>query len=114
MSSQSEVMHCYEQICTLAEQMLLRARSGQWAELPAQEEIYSAMVDRLMDIEALESLHEEQLARKYVLLGRISTSQAELASLILPQLQHLGEVLRNLEQQDSLRKAYGENSDRRM
>ena len=112
MSSQSEVMHCYEQIYTLAEQMLLRARLGQWAELPAQEEILSAMVDRLREIEALESLHEEQLARKYVLLGRLATSQDELSSLVVPQLRHLGEVLRNLEQQDCLQKAYGQSSDR--
>lgn len=114
MSSQSEVMHCYEQICTLAEQMLLLARSAQWSELPAQEEIYSAMVDRLRTIEALESLHEEQLARKYALLGRIATSQAELSSLVVPQLRHLGEVLRSLEQQDSLQKAYGQSSDRHL
>ena len=114
MSSQSEVMHCYEQISTLAEQMLLQARSGQWAELPAQEEIYSAMVDRLREIQALESLHEEQLARKYLLLGRIATCQAELSSLVVPQLRHLGEVLRSLEQQDSLQKAYGKNSDRHL
>lgn len=112
MSSQSEVMHCYEQVCTLAEQMVLLARSAQWSELPVLEEIYSAMVDRLREIEALESLHEEQIARKYVLLGRIATSQAELSSLVAPQLRRLGEILRNLHQQDRLEKAYGQNSDR--
>ena len=114
MSSQSEVMHCYEQISLLAEQMLLRARSGQWSELPAQEEIYSAMVDGLREIETLESLHEEQLARKYVLLGRIATSQAEISSLVVPQLRRLGEVLRNLEQQNSLQKTYGQSPDRHL
>ena len=114
MSSQSEVMHCYEQIATLSEQMLSLARTCQWGELPAQEAMYSAMVDRLKEIEALESLHEEQVARKYLLLSRIASHQAQIFSLVMPQLRHLGEMLRNLEQQDSLQKAYGLNSDIRL
>jgi len=114
MSSHSEVMHCYEQIATLAEQMVLLARTCQWADLPAQEAMYSGMVDRLKDIEPLESLHEEQVARKYLLLSRINSHQAEVSSLVMPQLRHLGEMLRNLERQDSLQKAYGQNSDIRL
>ena len=114
MSSQSEVMHCYEQIARLAEQMLSLARTCQWGELPAQETMYSAMVDRLKDIEALESLHEEQVARKYLLLSRIASHQAEISRLVMPQLRHLGEMLRNLEQQENLQKAYGQHSDIRL
>ena len=114
MSSQSEVMHCYEQIATLAEQMLMLARSSQWGELPAHEAMYSAMVDRLKQIEALESLHEEQVARKYLLLSRIALHQAEISSLVMPQLRHLGEMLRNLERQENLQKAYGQHSDIRL
>ena len=111
MSSQSEVMHCYEQIAVLAEKMLSLARTYQWGELPAQEALYSATVDRLKEIEGLESLHEEQVARKYLLLGRIAAQQAEVSSLVMPQLQHLRDMLRNLERQESLQKAYGQSSD---
>ena len=114
MSSQSEVMHCYEQIATLAEQMLSLARTCQWGELPAHEAMYSGMVDRLKEIEALESLHEGQVARKYLLLSRIAAHQAEFSSLVMPQLRHLGEMLRNLEQQENLQKAYGQHSDSRL
>jgi len=114
MSSQSEVMHCYEQIATLAEQMLSLARTCRWGELPAHESVYSAMVERLQEIEPLESLHEEQVARKYQLLSRITSHQAEVSSLLMPQLRHLGEMLRNLERQDSLQKAYGQSSDIRL
>lgn len=114
MSSQSEVMHCYEQICTLAEQMLSLARACRWGELPAHEAMYSAMVDRLKEIEPLESLHEEQVARKYLLLGRIGAHQEEISSLVMPQLRHLGEMLRNLERQENLKKAYGSHSDIRL
>jgi flagellar protein FliT len=111
MSSQSEVMHCYEQIATLAEQMLSLTRTCQWGELPAHEAMYSGMVDRLKEIECLESLHEEQVARKYLLLSRIASHQAEISSLVMPQLRHLGEMLRKLERQESLQKAYGQHSD---
>ena len=114
MSSQSEVMHCYEQIATLAEQMLSLARICQWGELPAQEALYSAMVDRLEGIEALESLQEEQVARKYLLLNHIASHHAEVSSLVMPQLRHLGDMLRNLERQESLQKAYGQHSEIRL
>lgn len=114
MSSQSEVMHCYEQIAGSTECMLAFARAGQWADLPAQEAVYTDMVDRLRQIEALESLLESQLARKYQLLGRILSSHAELSSLLMPQLAHLGQVVRSLEQQDSLERAYGLASDIRL
>lgn len=114
MSSQSEVMHCYEQIDALAEHMLTLARAGQWGELPAQEAMYSDMVDRLKLIEPLELLHQEQVARKYQLLSRITSNQSEVSSLVMPQLAHLGEALKSLEQQESLKKAYGQASDSRL
>ena len=108
MSSQSEVMHCYEQIAQRTEQMLSLARNARWGELPAQETVYSDMVDRLRDIEPLESLHQEQTARKYLLLSRITVHQDEISRLVMPQLRHLGEMLRNFEQQETLKKAYGQ------
>jgi flagellar protein FliT len=111
MSSQSEVMHCYEQVATLTERMLALARAKQWGELPAQETLYSGMVDHLKAIEPLESLLEEQVARKYHLLSRIISNQAEVSRLVMPQLAYLGEMLRSLEQQDSLQKTYGQVND---
>lgn len=114
MSSQSEVMHCYEQIASSTERMLACARAGQWGELPSQEAMYSDMVDRLRQIEALESLHETQRARKYQLLSRIISGHAELSSLVMPQLAHLGEAVRSLEQQDNLQRAYGLTFDIRL
>lgn len=114
MSSQSEVMHCYEQIATLAERMLTLACSGQWGELPAQETMYSNMVEHLKTIEPLESLQQAQVARKYQLLSRITSNQTEIASLVMPQLAHLGQVLKSMEQQESLQKAYGKASDIRL
>lgn len=107
MSSQSEVMHCYEQIGILTEGMLTLARTGQWGELPVQEAFCSDLVDRLRVIEADEFLMESQIARKYQLLSRITVNQAEISALVMPQLAHLGEVLKSMEQQECLQKAYG-------
>jgi flagellar protein FliT len=111
MSSQSEVMHCYEQIASLSESMLALARSGPWGELPAQEALYSDMVDRLKGIEPLESLLESQVARKYQLLNRIIPNHVELCSIVMPELARLKGVLKTLEQQQSLHSAYGQVND---
>ena len=82
-----------------------------WSELPAQEALYSDMVERLRVIEPLESLLESQVARKYQLLSRIISNQAEIYSLVMPQLVHLGQVLKSLEQQENLKKTYGQVND---
>ena len=112
MGSQSEVMHCYEQIAPLIERMLVLTRTGQWGALPALEAQCSDLVDRLRVIEPLELLQEAQMARKYQLLERINVNQAEISSLVMPQLSHLSEVQKSLEQQEDLQKAYGQAFDR--
>jgi flagellar protein FliT len=114
MSSQSEVMHCYERIAPLTERMLAQARTGQWGELPAQEAQYSSLVDLLKVIEPLESLTESQVARKYQLLSRINSNHSEICSLVIPQLAYLGEVVKSLEQEEALQKAYSQVTDIRL
>ncbi len=111
MGSQSEVMHCYEQIAPLTERMLLLARTGQWAGLPALEAQYSDTVDRLKAIEALELLSDAQSARKFQLLTRIKANQAGIHDTVVPQLARLGTVLRSLEAQQKLHHAYGRRDD---
>ena len=111
MGSQSEVMHCYEQIAGLTDGMLTLVSTRQWGELPAQEHLCASLVDYLKGIEALESLSETQVARKYQLLQRIISNQTEVSRLVMPQLAHLGKVLKSLEQQDSLQKTYGQVND---
>lgn len=111
MGSHSEVMHCYEQIAPLTERMLILARAKQWGELPVLEGQYSSMVERLKDIEPLSSLDEAQSARKYVLLSRISANSTEIFNMVMPQLAKLVGVMKSLEQQRSLHKAYGQPDD---
>jgi flagellar protein FliT len=111
MGSQSEVMHCYEQIAPLTERMLVLARAKQWAELPALEAQCSGAVDRLREIEPLSMLDEAQSARKYVLLARISANSNEIYNMVMPQLAKLVGVMKSLESQRSLHKAYGHTDD---
>lgn len=111
MGCQSEVMHCYEQIAPITERMLMLAQVRHWGELPALEAQQSELVDRLRAIEASETLSEAQTARKYQLLGRITTQQAEINSIVMPQLRELGLVLQNLASQQLLQQAYGQSND---
>jgi hypothetical protein len=91
--------------------MLMFARTGQWGALPALEEQYSDMIDRLKAIEPLKELDELQSARKYRLLSRINSNHAEIFRIVMPQLSRLSAVLRNLEQQRTLHKAYHQAND---
>ncbi len=111
MGSQSEVLHCYEQLAPLTERMLLLARSKEWGALPALEAQYSEMVNRLQPLEALETLDEAQSARKYQLLARIIANHKEISGCVMPQLATLGDALKSLEQQESLQQAYGRTND---
>lgn len=111
MSTQSEVMHCYEQITSITERMLLLAATVQWAALPLLELQYSETVERLKVIEPLEILLEEQLKRKFQLLQRIISNHANITAAVLPQLNRLGDILQSLEQQQDLHNAYGQTSD---
>ncbi len=108
MSTQSEVMHCYEQAATLTERMLSLVQAGQWGALPALETQYSQAVDRLKVIEPLMPLDEAQSERKYRLLSRIIPNYAELNNLVTPELARLGEALRTMEQQQSIHRAYSQ------
>lgn len=108
MSTQSEVMHCYEQVATLVDRMLMLARTGLWGELPTLEAQYSDKVDHLKVIEPLETLDEAQSARKYRLLSRIISTHDEVCSFVMPQLATLGAALKSLELEQSLHKAYGQ------
>ncbi len=69
------------------------------------------MVERLKDIEPLSTLDEAQSARKYVLLSRISANSTEIFGMVMPQLAKLVGVMKSLELQRSLHKAYGQPDD---
>lgn len=103
-------MHCYEQITSVTERMLLLATTGQWAALPLLELQYSETVERLKVIEPLEVLLEEQSKRKLQLLQRITANHANINAVVLPQLNRLGDILQSLEQQQDLHNAYSQTS----
>ena len=111
MGTQSEVMHCYEQIAPLTERMLMLAHARQWGLLPALEAQCSDMVDRLKAIEEQETLDQSQSGRKYLLLCRITANYAEIRSIVLPQLAKLGAVMKHQSLLQSLHQTYGQKDD---
>lgn len=111
MGTQSEVMHCYEQIAPLTERMLMLARTKQWGVLPALEAQCSDMVDRLKAIEEQETLDRSQTGRKYLLLCRINANYAEIRSMVVPQLAKLGAVMKHQSLLQSLHQTYGQKDD---
>ncbi len=107
MDHQSEVLHWYEQIAPLVDGMLLAAQTGDWGALPAMEAQYSNLVNHLKAIEPAHTLKKEQLARKYQLLGRITSVHSEISAIVMPELAKLGAALKTFEHKENLQRAYG-------
>jgi hypothetical protein len=51
------------------------------------------------------------VARKYQLLERITTVQAEIASIVLPQLKELGSVITSISRKHLLHQTYGGSNE---
>jgi flagellar protein FliT len=111
MGSRSEVMHCYEQMAPLTERMLLLASTRQWGGLPALEEQYRSLVDRLIVLEQESSLDQAQSLRKHHLLGRINANSAKILALVGPQIKKLLAVMTSMEKQQRLHQAYQQPDD---
>lgn len=111
MSTHSEVMHCYEQMASLTERMLLLARTDQWSGLAELEASYSAWIDHLRLLTADGAgpqLDEAQRERTRLLLGRIQGRHLAVCELVAPKVAHLRAVLRSLEWQTNLHSAYSQ------
>jgi flagellar protein FliT len=111
MASRCEVMHCYEQIAPLTERMLLLASTRQWSGLPALEEQYTALVERLKVLEPQSTLDDAQSTRKRQLLVRINANSTRVLGLIGPQIKKLLSVMTSMEKQQSLHHVYHRSDD---
>ncbi|MDB5928597.1 MAG: flagellar protein FliT [Polaromonas sp.] len=102
MNSKNKVLSWYEKIAELTDCMLVLTRTRRWGDLPALETQYSDMIEQLKAIEPLHVLNAEQSAQKCRLLYVINSNQYKISSFIQPQLDALGDGLRNLELQRRL------------
>jgi flagellar protein FliT len=108
MSSQSEVIHCYEQLLPLAARMLTLARDKEWGALPELESKCSDLIERLKVIEPLETLDEQQRLYTYQLLGRLLADRDAIVGIIAPQVAQLGATLASMQRSHGLHQAYGQ------
>jgi len=107
MAARSEVVHCYGQLASGVALMAELARSKEWGQLPALEEQCAAIVDRLRELEPLETLEPSQFDETMRLIKRIRADQDEVCGLVKPQIEQLITRMSFLQQQRSLGKAYG-------
>jgi flagellar protein FliT len=108
MGSQSEVIHCYEQLLPLAARMLELARTREWGALPELEARCSALVERLKIMEPLEPLNEQQRLYKYRVLGQLRADHEAILNIVSPQLEQLGATLKSMQRSQGLHQAYGQ------
>lgn len=108
MSSQSEVVHCYEQLLPLTARMLTLAREKEWGALPELEARCSAFIERLKVIEPLEKLDEQQRLYTYRLLGRLLADREAIVGIIGPQIAQLGATLESMQRSHGLQQAYSQ------
>ncbi len=108
MGSQSEVLHCYEQLLPLTARMLELARAREWGALPGLEARCSAIIERLKVTEPLEQLDDAQRLHKYRLLSRLTTDRDAIVGIVGPQLAQLGATLESLRRSRGLNQTYGQ------
>lgn len=108
MGSQSEVVHCYEQLLPLAARMLCLARAKEWGALPALEAKCSVLIERLKVIEPLEKLNEEQRSQTYRLLSRLQADREAIVGIVGPQFAKLGATLESMQRSRGLQQTYSQ------
>lgn len=108
MGSQSEVLHCYEQLIPLAARMLELARAREWGALPGLETQCSVIIERLKVIEQFEGLDDDQRLHKYRLLSRLKADRDAIVAIVSPQVAQLGAILESLQRSRGLQQIYGQ------
>lgn len=107
-AASSEIVHCYGQLAARVALMAQLARSKEWGRLPELESQCTVLVERLKDLEQIQSLDPAQYEEMRRLITRIRADQAEVCGLVKPQIEQLIARMTSLHQQQSLEKAYGQ------
>lgn len=97
----------YAQLASVMARMVQLARAGEWGQLPALQTECTTKVRHLQAGPSLAALSPLQRERARLLAERIRADQDEVCRLVKPQLERLVGKMRNLQQVNELRKAYG-------
>jgi flagellar protein FliT len=103
------VLRQYQIIANLSSQMLAQARLSQWDLVIKLGHQYNEAVEELREMDQLTD--EDRLARRN-LLTQILSDDANIRTLVAPELARLGALLGNMKRQQSVLQAYGSSSDK--
>lgn len=101
--SHASLLQHYQDIAKLSADMLEKARAQQWDDLVALGLHYQEAVERLQQLAPLDS--DQRNARR-ALLARILDNDAQIRSLIAPELDRLSHLLGTFKRQRSVLQAY--------
>lgn len=104
--SASKILARYEDAQAYARDMLLAAKAGEWDELVALAQKYTACVDELKAVDGNDTSDPDFLERKTELIRAILAMDAEIKVLIGDWMVELGEVLNSINADKKLKKTY--------
>jgi flagellar protein FliT len=103
----SPIVACYEEILALSVRMHEAAQGADWQTVSALQQGYLDQVERLRRLDHEAPFCDAERMRRYQLLDRILTYDAQIRDLAVPQLKRLGDMLTSSRRQFELAAAYG-------
>lgn len=101
-----ELIRCYRELASTMSLMAALTRAGDWQRLPELEARSTVLVERIRAVGEV-GLDAQQRAHVCDLIERIQADQAEVSSLVKPQLELLLAKMAQLQRRSELDRAYG-------
>ena len=110
MLNSQEVIHLYEKVSDITDQMLLAARSGDWDKVVALESHCAGHVERLKAQEPQEPLPLEARDTKVRIIKKILEDDRQIRNIMQPWMAQLAVLINSTGTERKLSKAYGSHS----
>ncbi|CAL62021.1 putative flagellar protein FliT [Herminiimonas arsenicoxydans] len=107
--NEQEVIHLYENVATITQQMLSAAREGDWDRLAALETRCSDQVSILKSGEPPVPLTGVVRERKVAIIKKILDDDREIRNLTQPWMEQLSRMINSTGTERRLNQAYGPN-----
>lgn len=107
--NEQEVIHLYENVAVITQQMLNAAREGDWDRLTALETRCSDQVNILKSGESPLALTGTSRERKVEIIKKILADDREIRNLTQPWMEQLSRLINSTGTERKLNQAYGPN-----
>lgn len=107
MMTNQEILSVYADMAKLTEQMLDRARLGEWDEMVALEQRCAMHVRVLQGQEDPQPMQGEQRERKVELIRQMLTADRQIRDLTMPWMAQLSALINSTGTERRLVNAYG-------